>query len=456
METESIQQGGKCPACQTWSQRLNGHYIRHPQDLPCVGYCVRLQLSVPRFFCDNVACHRRTFAGQFPGFVRRYGRRSERLTTQQLQIALITNGEAGSRLLQTFYMSASPDTLLRLVREVPDLQPETPRILGVDDWAKCKGQTYGTILVDLEENRVVDLFPDRTAEVLAEWLQNHPGVQIITRDRSTEYTRGINDGAPNAMQIADRWHLFLNAKQMLQRYFGRVYNRLKKLPAIEQTERAQSGEQNSKERAQIFPRTRRDYVQALSSRESRVEVYETIQQLRRAGRNIRQISRELGIARNTARIYFYSETFPERQRHQSKSSILDTYLAYLHNRVEQGCENASQLWRDIQAQGYPGTRSQVSKWLQLNRTKPSPMGPKKYMADSELKKLRQLKTEKAACDVPTIFEMVWVLIKEPAKLTDDEKVILNWVQQDPSVKKLSTEYKIVTLIVSQSKRRSVN
>ena len=120
METKSIQQGGKCPACQTWSQRLNGHYIRHPQDLPCVGYCVRLQLSVPSFFCDNVVCHRRTFAGQFPGIVRRYGRRSERLTTQQLQVGLITNGEAGSRLLQTFYMSASPNTLLRLVREVPD------------------------------------------------------------------------------------------------------------------------------------------------------------------------------------------------------------------------------------------------------------------------------------------------------------------------------------------------
>jgi len=453
VEIESTQQGGKCPACQTWSQRLNGHYIRHPQDLPCVGYRVQLQLSVPRFFCDNVACRRRTFAGQFPGFVKRYGRRSERLTTQQLQVGLITNSEAGSRLLQTFDMSASPDTLLRLVREIPDPQPKTPRILGVDDWAKCKGQTYGTILVDLEENTVVDLLPDRTAEVLAEWLQNHPGVQIITRDRSTEYTRGINDGAPNAMQIADRWHLFLNAKQMLQRYFGRVYHRLKKLPAMEQTETAQSGGQNSNQRAQTFPRTRRDYVQALSSRESRVELYETIQQLRRARRNIRQISRELGVARNTARIYFYAETFPERQRRQTKSSILDPHLAYLHKRVEQGCENASQLWREIQAQGYPGARSQVSKWLQLNRTKPSSMGPKKYLADFELKKLRQLKMEKAACDVPTILEMVWVLIKEPAKLTDDEKAILKWVQQDPSVKKLST---LIQQFTTMFRERQVN
>ena len=437
VEAESTQQGGKCPACHTSSQRLHGHYIRHPQDLPCVGYRVQLQLNVPRFFCDNVACRRRTFAGQFPDFVRRYGRRSERLTTQQLQVGLITNSEAGSRLLQVFDMSASSDTLLRLVREVPEPQSKTPRILGVDDWAKCKGQTYGTILVDLEENTVVDLLPERTAEALAEWLQEHPGVQIITRDRSTEYTRGINEGAPNAMQIADRWHLFLNAKQMLQRYFGRAYNRLKKLPAIEQAEITQPGEQNSTERAQIFPRTRRDYVRALSSRASRVELYETIQQLRREGQNIRQISYELGVARNTARIYYYAETFPERQRHQSKPSILDPYLAYLHKRVEQGCENASQLWREIHAQGYPGTRSQVSKWLQLNRTKPSPMGPKKYLADSELKKLRQLKAEKAACDVPTILEMVWVLIKEPVKLTPEEKAVLDWMQQDPSVKTLS-------------------
>ena len=119
VEAESTQQGGKCPACQTWSQRLNGHYMRCPQDLPCVGYRVQLQLSVPRFFCDNVACARQTFAGQFPGFVKRYSRRSERLTTQQLQVGLITNGEAESRLLQAFNMSTSPDTLLRLVRKIP-------------------------------------------------------------------------------------------------------------------------------------------------------------------------------------------------------------------------------------------------------------------------------------------------------------------------------------------------
>jgi transposase len=169
-----------------------------------------------------------------------------------------------------------------------------------------------------------------------------------------------------------------------------------------------------------------------------VELYETIQQLRREGWNIRQISHELGIARNTARIYYYAETFPERQRHQSKPSILDPYLAYLHGRVQQRCENASQLWREIQTQGYSGTRSQVSKWLQLNRTKPSPMGPKKYLADSELKKLRQLKAQNAAYNVPTILEMVWVLIKEPAQLTLEEKSALTWMQQDPSVKTLST------------------
>lgn len=438
VEAKSTQKGGKCPVCQTWSQRLNGHYMRHPQDLPCVGYRVQLQLSVPRFFYDNVTCCRRTFAGKFPGFVKRYGRRSERLSAQQLQVGLITNGEAGSRLLQTFDMSASSDTLLRLVREVPDPQSKTPRILGIDDWAKCKGQTYGTILVDLEENTVVDLLPDRTAETLAEWLQSHPGVQIITRDRSTEYTRGINDGAPNAMQIADRWHLFLNAKQMLQRHFGRIYNRLKKLPAIEQAETIQPKEQNSIHRAEVFPRTRRDYARALSSRESRVELYETIQRLRRDGQNIRQITRELGVARNTVRIYYYAETFPERQRHQSKPSILDPYLAYLYKRVKQGCENASQLWREIQSQGYSGTRSQVSKWLQLHRTKPPPMGPKKYLADSDLKKLRQMTVQKAAYDVPTILEMVWVLIKEPAQLTLEDKSVLTWMQQDPSVQTVST------------------
>lgn len=100
LEAESIQNGGRCPVCQMWSQRLNGHYTRHPQDLPGADYHVQLQLKVSRFFCDNTMCTRRTFAGQFPGFVRRYSRRSERLTTQQLQVGLVTSGEVGSRLLQ--------------------------------------------------------------------------------------------------------------------------------------------------------------------------------------------------------------------------------------------------------------------------------------------------------------------------------------------------------------------
>lgn len=334
-------------------------------------------------------------------------------------------------------MGTSPDTLLRLVRDAPEIHPETPRILCVDDWAKCKGQTYGTILVDLEKNKVVDLLPERTAESLAEWLQTHPGVQVITRDRSTEYARGIDTGAPNAVQIADRWHLFLNAKQMLQRYFGRIYRRLKNLPVIEEVDTVPKEVQNVTNRDQVYPRTKQAYSQSLASRESRVELYETIQQLRRHEKSIRYIARHLGVARNTARYYYYAETFPERQRYQPKPSILDPYLTYLHKRVSQGCENASQLWREIQAQGYPGTRSQVSKWLQLNRTKPAPTGRKKYLADSELKELRQLKEEKSTYLHPTILELVWVLIKEPAKLTAEEKIILTWMLQDPSVKTLS-------------------
>lgn len=185
-----------CPACQETSSRIHSQYQRCPADLPCVGYT---NLTVPRFFCDNAACSRCTFAARFPILLNPYARRTTRLHQQQDQIGFAVSAETGSTLLGILGMLTSPDTLIRLVRQTPETSVETPRVLGVDDWAKRKGQSYGTILVDLEKHEVVDLLPERSSGSLSQWLQEHPGVEIISRDRGAEYIEGAIAGAGDAL-----------------------------------------------------------------------------------------------------------------------------------------------------------------------------------------------------------------------------------------------------------------
>lgn len=152
-----------CPYCGCESSRISNRYYRKPADVPCAGFAVQLRIKVPCFFCDNEACEHSTFAERFPTVVVPYARGTQRLASQQQQVAFESGGEAGARLLEAVAMPVSPDTLLRLVRKAPEPAAETPRVLGLDDWAKKKGQSYGTILVDQESHRPVDLLPERSA-----------------------------------------------------------------------------------------------------------------------------------------------------------------------------------------------------------------------------------------------------------------------------------------------------
>lgn len=219
----------RCPACHSLSNSIHSHYWRYLQDLPLSQWPVQLQLKVVRFRCSNPACLRKTFPEDSTSYVSRYGRRTLRATQLLAHVGFALGGQAGACIAHLYRLSASRSTLLRLVRRSHLPSPKIVEALGVDDWAFCRGERYGTILVDLERRQVVDLLPDTEAAGLSGWLQAHPQVRIISRDRDSAYAEGASQGAPAALQIADRWHLFKNLWDALALVYTQHIASLKQL-----------------------------------------------------------------------------------------------------------------------------------------------------------------------------------------------------------------------------------
>jgi transposase len=204
---EARRDASRCPACRPLSTSVHSRDHRQPADRPVSGQAIRLRLTIRRFSCRNPSCPRRTFAEQLPHRLGRHAQRTRRLAQAQVQTALALGGAPAARLLSHLAMPASPTTLLQAIRRRPLPAQGRPSLVGVDDWALRKGRTSGTILVDLERRRPLDLLPDRSASTFANGLRREPQIRLVARDRSTEYARGAATGAPEAVQVADRWRV---------------------------------------------------------------------------------------------------------------------------------------------------------------------------------------------------------------------------------------------------------
>ncbi len=353
----------ECPLCHQRSVRPHSRYARQVADLPWMGCAVRLQLHVRRFFCSNPECARQIFTERLPTVVAPYARRTTRLTDVFTLMGFALGGEAGKRLAAGMGLSTSPDTLLRLLHEASDTSHPTPRVLGVDDFSFRRRISFGTILIDLEKRVPVDLLPDREAETFAKWLIEHPGVEIISRDRGGDYARGGKQGAPNAKQVADRWHLLKNLSETMQSFFLRKQPQLK---AATQTPEAVSS--SPEEAVSDLPwytgQSKSQEEKSQQYHQERVERYHTIHELASKQVDVTSIAQQVGLSRQGVYTYLRMKQPPERTRiHQPGRSNLDPYKAYLIKRWNEGCRNAQLLYREIKAQGYTGSNTAVGRFI---------------------------------------------------------------------------------------------
>src|SRR5438876_6189052 len=206
-----------CPLCFCPAERRHSQYTRLVADLPCTGFRVQLILHVRKFFCDSVDCARKIFTERLPAFVKPWARVTVRLRQALEAVGIATCGEVGTRLAERLALPTSPTTLLRRIMALPTDAVGSVRHLGVDDFALRRGRNYGTVLVDLVRHRVIDLLPDRRAETAKVWMQAHPEIDVVSRDRGGDYASAASQGAPQAAQSADRFHLVKNLTEAVEK-----------------------------------------------------------------------------------------------------------------------------------------------------------------------------------------------------------------------------------------------
>lgn len=414
LDVESTVNQATCPVCREESSAVHSTYTRFPTDLAWAEWTIILNLQVKRFFCDNQDCPKRTFAEQFPGFVTRYARRTDRVVARQKQVGVEVCARTAEKLLELDQIGLSDTTVNRMIRALPEPEAIPVRVLGVDDWAKRKGQNYGTILVDLERGQIVDLLADRTAETLAQWLQTHPSPEIISRDRSPTYAEGIDQGAPNAVQVADRWHLLKNLSDGVFKILQQEYATVKmQLPAASQPAEDEAG---------LPEKILADAAETLTTAEQRrQERIKLAQKLHGRGWTHKNIAGKVDVHPKTVARYL-RYAIPQDRRQRIGKRLLDAFKPYLLKRWNEGCHNATQLYREIQQQGYLGKATLVRTFIQqLRQTSSLTSGDGGHNS----KRLDGDPTKRP----PTLRALTWLIVKRPENRDVGDEQLLKQISE---------------------------
>ncbi|MFD0801964.1 ISL3 family transposase [Streptomonospora algeriensis] len=374
-----------CPACQTVSRRVHSRYLRRMADTPVSARKTLLLLEVRRFFCDHDRCPKRTFAEQIPGLTTPYARTTPLLRTMHRDLALALGGRPASRLAHRQAAGTGKDTLLRLIRALPDPAPGPVRALGVDDFALRKGHNYGTILIDMGTHRPIDLLPERSADSFAAWLREHPGIEVICRDRAGTYADGAARGAPAADQVADRWHLWNNLGQAVERLVARLRS------AWAPNEPTVSPPPAPGPQGKRVEQTRQRHA--------------SVHTLLDAELGIDAIAARLGMDRKTVRKYARAAEADDLvgTGPMARQSSLDGHTAYLAARFAEGCSSASRLHGEVLQRGARVSERTVRRFVQ---------------------RLRDASAPAAHPRVSKVREVVSLLLTHPDARSEEDRVLL--------------------------------
>lgn len=359
LNVEATRGSARCPACHRRSRHVHSHYARHIADQPIGDRRVAIRWRVRRFRCRVAECPRRTFAEQLPRLAARYARRSAPLEAQAQDIGLTLGGRPGERFARRRAIRISRTTLLRLVRRLPLPDAGAPTALGIDDFALRRGHRYGTVVVDLQAHRVVDVLPERTAETVVEWMAAREPPEVVCRDRGGAYADAARQAAPAATQIADRFHLACNGGAALERVLARHPAALRAatepagvspVPGPETTAPPPAARDADDARERADPR-----------RAYRRERYEEVVALHRAGWSITAIAARVGLCRPTVRKYVQADAFPGIAPRRTALRAGSAHAAYLRRRWGEGCRDAKALHKELRARGFDGSLRMVQR-----------------------------------------------------------------------------------------------
>ena len=404
-----------CPQCHSSPGRVHSRYTRQIMDVPLATILVTIRLVTRRFFCDHTSCARRIFTERLPTMVTPYARRTCRLRQQHSAVGLALGGRAAAQLTEALHVPLGRDGLLADIRAVPLPAFPPPTVIGIDDWAFRKGCTYGTIVLDLETHRPIDLLADRTTETVAAWLEAHPSVTHVSRDRATAYADAVYQGAPNAVQIADRWHLLKNLGDALLTIIEQHYRSLQRATTADVAAGAQDagGHAAIPTKWQYVSKYAREQTQHRHAERDQRDA--TIRQLRERGWQQRAIAAHVGVTPKTVRRVLTKPIDLEPQR-RSRGSQLDPFLPYLVMRWEAGCTTAARLFREVHQQGFSGKITTVRTFIQALRKR-----------DQHSSMHRPARPAAPRVELPARRTIVSWILRDQATLRPEQVTLVAWI-----------------------------